>query len=131
MRKFSCVILSHLLAVLGLSAQQTTLPNLRSQPDKPAITTPAETPLPPFIDGIPTCGKESQPPQGTHRMGSGVRPPKPRFTPVAEFSDEARKMIKKQHIKDFQAVSLLRSNCQRGRQPRRHLHCETGRFQFG
>lgn len=41
-------------------------------------------------------------------MGSGVRPPKPRFTPVAEFSDEARKMIKKQHIKDFQAVSLLR-----------------------
>jgi TonB family protein len=107
MGKIWCGVVNLPLMMLAcsLSAQQATLPNVHSQSQ---ATTPTAPPLPPFIDGIPTCEADVQPAPGIHKVGSGVKPPRPRFTPEAEFSNESRKMIKKQHIKDFQALSLIR-----------------------
>lgn len=47
---------------------------------------------------------------GTYRIytvGGSVRPPKPTNEVSASFSNEARKMAKKMHLKNFQAISLV------------------------
>jgi protein TonB len=61
-------------------------------------------------DGVAACPAEtasSALPDGVHRPGKGVVPPRATRTPEAEFSDEARKYVKKHHIKGFRAVSIL------------------------
>ena len=45
--------------------------------------------------------------EGTYRVGGSVKPPRPTSQLAAEFSDEARKTIKKMHLKSFQAISLV------------------------
>jgi hypothetical protein len=56
------------------------------------------------------------PPSPVRDPGSGessagslikITPPKPLKQPEAEFPDESRRAIKKQHIKDFEAISIL------------------------
>ena len=47
-------------------------------------------------------------PDGVYRVGRGIQPPKPLNHVNASFSDEARKAIKKGHIKNFEAISLVR-----------------------
>jgi TonB family protein len=36
-----------------------------------------------------------------------VKPPKPKFTPEAEFTDEIRREFKRKHLEDFEATSLI------------------------
>lgn len=65
-------------------------------------------------DGVPTCSEELKSravPEGVYRVGGGVLPPAPTKTPEAKFSDESRKyarsVMKQQHIKRFEAKSLV------------------------
>jgi len=44
---------------------------------------------------------------GVYKVGGGVMPPRPTSTAEAEFSDSARKMIKKKHLHPFQATSVI------------------------
>jgi periplasmic protein TonB len=50
-------------------------------------------------------------PEGVYRVGGGVLPPIPAKTPAATFSDDGRKyarsLMKTQHIKRFEAKSLV------------------------
>jgi TonB family protein len=41
------------------------------------------------------------------KVGGSVKPPKPTHEIEATFSDEARKMARKKHLKSFQASSLV------------------------
>ena len=66
-------------------------------------------------DGVAACAVElrsSSVPGGAYRVGGGVLPPKPIETPEAAFSDEARqfgrKFMKDQHVKQFEAMSMIR-----------------------
>jgi TonB family protein len=43
----------------------------------------------------------------SHKADENVKPPKPIKMVNAYFSDEARSMAKKKHIKNFQAISLV------------------------
>lgn len=65
-------------------------------------------------DGVPSCPAEFKSrslPEGVYRVGGNVLPPIPTKTPEATFSDEARKfarsVMKTQHIKRFEANSLV------------------------
>jgi hypothetical protein len=77
--------------------------------DKPQPAAVSENPT--TIDGLPLCPAnwsfQSLP--GVYKVGPGVKPPYPTYTPEATFSNEARKMIYKQHQNwtEFQAVSVI------------------------
>ncbi|MGA2672663.1 MAG: energy transducer TonB [Terracidiphilus sp.] len=65
-------------------------------------------------DGVPSCPEEFKSrslPEGVYRVGGNVLPPIPTSNPEAKFSDEARKyarsVMKTQHIKRFEAKSLV------------------------
>jgi hypothetical protein len=70
-----------------------------------------ETQTPTSVDGVPTCESKALPDKvyraGVYRVGGGVDRPKPITMPEAKFSDEARALLKKQHIKKFEAVSIV------------------------
>jgi len=66
-------------------------------------------------DGVPSCSdavKSGSLPVGVSRVGGGLLSPVPIKTPEAKFSDEARKyarsVMKAQHLKRFEAKSLVR-----------------------
>lgn len=66
-------------------------------------------------DGVPSCSGGSQvgpPPEVVKRIGGGLLSPVAIKTPEAKFSDESRKyarsIIKAQHLKRFEAKSLVR-----------------------
>src|SRR5579863_3153240 len=42
-----------------------------------------------------------------NRLLNGLTQPKPTLSPAAEFSEKARKELKKKHIKSFDGVSIL------------------------
>jgi Gram-negative bacterial TonB protein C-terminal len=65
-----------------------------------------ETQTPTSVDGVPTCESKALPDK-VYRVGGGVEPPKPITMPQAEFSNEARALLKKQHIKKFEGVSIV------------------------
>jgi TonB family protein len=92
----------------GIQAQQTASP---AQPESQTVAiTPYKAMQTSSSDPVQACPEnfDSHPDvEGVHRIGGSVKPPKPTYQPEAEFSDEARKMIKKAHIKDFQAFSIL------------------------
>ena len=108
MRSFSFIFLLALAAVVS-SAQQ------------PATSDPG----PAFAKSAPPLSEDSQlsvneralacPPKaegqaeqpGVHKVGVSISPPRPLHQVAANFSNEARKAIRKQHLKDFHAVSLL------------------------
>jgi protein TonB len=103
------------LASVMLSAQQTA-PN-EDHPDKTQIESnqPNEQQLSVTTDGTPACSKEFELrtiPKGVYRVGGGVAPPKATKSPEAHFSDEARKearkFVKSHHLKNFEAVSIVR-----------------------
>jgi hypothetical protein len=61
-------------------------------------------------DGVATCPAEFKfrsVPNGVYRVGGNVLPPIPTKTSKPTFSDEARKFIKNQHIKKFEAISVV------------------------
>jgi TonB family protein len=94
MRLSVCLLLLALSAI-GICAQQ---PAPSSQPPEPSgpgqlPPCPAKWDFHPEIDGI-------------YRVAD-VKPPKATHSLDATFSDEARLLIKKQHIKNFEAVSLV------------------------
>jgi len=70
-----------------------------------------ETQTPTSIDGVPICETKTLPGKvyraGVYRLGGGVDQPKPITAPEPKFSAEARALIKKQHIKVFETVSLV------------------------
>ena len=84
------------------SAAQTQAQTVPRAPYKRAQTS--------FPDQVQTCPEkfDDRPEvDGIYRIGRGVTPPRATYQPNAEFSDEARQLIKKQHIKGFHAVSVL------------------------
>jgi hypothetical protein len=86
------------LCATAVWAQQVASP---SDP----VQAPTETQT---IDGVPTCPlKIKTLPNPIYRAVDAVEQPKPISTPEAKFSDEARIWFKKQHIKKFEAVSLV------------------------
>jgi hypothetical protein len=66
-------------------------------------------------DGVPLCSEQlkswSSLPKGVYRVGGKVLPPTPTKTPDPTFTDEARKyarnLMKTQHLKRFEAKSLV------------------------
>jgi len=103
------VVPSVFLVVAAWTQQQNASPapaQVQTIPISPAETTHGKhvTEPPPcpakFDDSLATDGIV-----GKDR--DGVTPPKPKYTPEAEFSDDARREIKKQGIKDFEGVSIL------------------------
>jgi Gram-negative bacterial TonB protein C-terminal len=61
-------------------------------------------------DGVAACSAEfkfKSVPNGVYRVGGRVLSPIPTKTPKPTFSDEARKFIKDQHIKKFEATSVV------------------------
>jgi TonB family protein len=58
--------------------------------------------MPPNADRRPSAEEES-----VYKVGGSVKPPKVTNHVAASFSDEARKMAKKKHLKSFQAISLI------------------------
>jgi TonB family protein len=92
----------------GLHAQQAASPSQSETQTVPV--TPYKPMQTSSTDEIPACPEkfEHHPEvDGIYKIGNGVTPPKATYDPEAEFSDEARKMIKKAHIRDFQAVSTV------------------------
>jgi TonB family protein len=106
---FMCALLA--LAVTGVRAQQGTPaagtgPVIEKSPAvvpyKPAQLSeadqiqacPAKIDLHPEVDGV-------------YKVGGDVKWPKPIHEVDATFSAEARKMIKMQHLKNFEAISLV------------------------
>ena len=96
------------LAATGVQAQQTAPP---AQPEtRIAPITPYKPIETSGTDEVQACPEKfDYRPEvdGIYKVGKGVTPPKATYNPNAEFSDEARKMIKKEHIKNFRAVSVL------------------------
>jgi protein TonB len=77
---------------------------------------PEERQLKTTADGFLSCPSDSsqmklKPRPGVYRVGGGVQPPKAVNSPSATFSDEARKearkYMRKQHLKTFEAVSIV------------------------
>ena len=70
-----------------------------------------KTQVPTTVDGIPVCETKPLPGKvyraGVYRVGGGVDRPKPINAPEAEFSNEARAALKKQHIKQFEGISAI------------------------
>jgi TonB family protein len=101
-----------LLALLAGSAwaqQEATAPR-QAQTTAPAFahSTPATGPDAGVPPACPAQYEDSLATNGiVGKDLTGVKPPKAKFMPAAQFSDEARKEIKKQHIKNFEAISLL------------------------
>ena len=90
------------------------------QPAPPADSGPAvQKPAPPAAathgqeqtnDDLPPCPArwEFHPEtDGIYKIGGDVKPPKPTRTAEAEFSNEAREMMQKQHLRTFGATSLI------------------------
>jgi protein TonB len=44
---------------------------------------------------------------GVYKVGDGIKPPRPLNSVLANFPDKARKMMKKEHLSNFQAISVL------------------------
>lgn len=97
------------IGCLLISAQDAASTN-----DKPTSVSPSKSLLSLTADGVPACTEEFKLhslPEGVYRVGGGVLPPAPIRTPQATFSDESRKyarsIMKTQHIKRFEAKSLV------------------------
>jgi hypothetical protein len=90
------------ICAIAVWAQQATI----HDPDQST-----ETQTPTRVDGVPVC--ESKPPPGkvyragVYGVGGGVNQPKPINMPEPKFSNEARAALKKQHIKQFEGVSIV------------------------
>jgi hypothetical protein len=99
---------SFFLAAAVWAQQPETKPTPPPPTVKLMLSTPATGPdvnVPPacpaqFDDSLATDGIVG-------KNETGVTHPKPKLTPPAEFSDEARREIKKQHIKNFEAISVI------------------------
>lgn len=113
------------LTSIVLSAQQTA-PN-EAYPDKTQIESNqhSEQQISVTVDGTPACSKEFElrtVQKGVYRVGGSVVPPKSTQSPAAHFSDEARKearkFVKSQHLKRFEAVSIVRLTVDADGQPR-------------
>ena len=104
---FSIMLLT--LTCLPIWAQQTASPIEQSK------STPASESAPRFTaDGVPMCTEQLKSrslPEGVYRVGGDVFPPIPAKAPEATFSDDGRKyarnVMKTQHIKRFEAKSLV------------------------
>jgi hypothetical protein len=97
---FGCVAF-HAQEAISTRDQSASVPPSKSSPSLTA-------------DGVPSCSEEMKfrsLPEGVYRVGGDVLPPVPTKTPEATFSDEGRKyarsVMKTQHIKKFEAKSLL------------------------
>jgi outer membrane biosynthesis protein TonB len=108
--KHLCLIVLFTLACSPIRAQQAATEIDQS---KSAQATASTTKL--TADGVPLCTEQLKwrsLPEGTYRVGGGVLPPIPTNTPEATFSNEGRKyarnVMKTQHIKRFEAKSLVR-----------------------
>ncbi len=93
--KLSTCLLFLALSANGIYAQQLPPPSQPPEPSGPGQLPPcpAKWDFHPEIDGI-------------YRVAD-VKPPKATHSLDPTFSDEARSMIKKQHIENFEAVSLV------------------------
>jgi TonB family protein len=98
------------LVCLMACAQQSTQPSVVDASQQvSANQSTSNAPLK-TADGALACPLDSKSkslPDGVYGVGGGVLPPTPIETPEAAVSDEALKFIKKQHIKWFQASSIL------------------------
>jgi TonB family protein len=81
---------------------QSATKNSQTNPDKETQLSEKDQILacPARIEAYPDA-------EGTYKVGGSVKPPRPTNQVTASFSDEARKMAKKMHIKSFQAVSTI------------------------
>jgi protein TonB len=104
----------YLLLALSLPdawAQQATTPAQPSLVDlKTVPAAQSQPPQPSEKNHVRACpGRFEFHPEldGIYKVGNGVEWPKPTHEVDAVFSDEARQMIKKAHLKAFGAVSLV------------------------
>jgi hypothetical protein len=104
---FLCLLFA--LACLPVRAQKAASVIEQSTSVQASNSSPQLT-----ADGVPSCPEEFKSrslPEGVHRVGDSVLPPIPTNTPEATFTDEARKfargVMKTQHIKRFEAKSLV------------------------
>ena len=108
MRHFSFILLLSFVAATTPAQQASTPPTgptfARSNPsgsqDAQSAGKAQALPCPPKVER-----QAGQP--AINKVESGILAPKPIHMAEAEFSKDARKMIRKQHLKDFQAISLL------------------------
>ena len=91
---------------VGLWAEAATPPQARAPEIAKSVTASGSN-----VSTPPTCPAEFNDSLQTDGIvgkdTDGVNRPKPKFQPAAEFSDQARKEIRKKHIKDFNAVSVV------------------------
>ena len=109
--KSAVLSFTFLAALSCTAAAQQPAPSIPPQAsdEKPATT----------ADGTPACGAsiaKSLPP-GVYRVGGSVSPPTPKHTPEATFSNEARNYYKQQHLKFFDAKSLVQLTVDEHRMP--------------
>lgn len=97
-----------ILAEAFLSAQHGHASGpLNAKPDKPSQEA---TPTLSAADKLLACPAGTSPdklPDGTYKVGGGAKAPKPLNSVETEFSEEARKMIRKAHLKGFNGVSMI------------------------
>ena len=110
-------ILLSLLVLICLSATAQQPAPLNTADASHQVSTNQDTSSVPLktADGVAACPAElkfKSLPDGVYRVGGGVLPPKLLKTPEATFSDEGRKFahqfMKDQHVKQFEAISLVR-----------------------
>jgi TonB family protein len=111
MRLVKCALMSLALTTTGVWAQQAAPPAQSTQTETKTVSaTPSQPPQTSSTDRIPACPAkwEFHPDvDGVYKVGGDVKPPKPMHSVEATFSDEARQMIRKLHLKTFEAVSLV------------------------
>jgi TonB family protein len=105
---FMCALLA--LAVTGVRAQQGAP---AAAPGPVFEKSPAVVPYKPAHASnkaaLQACPAkfEYRPEDGIYRVGGGIQPPILLNSVEVNFPDGLRKTIKKQHLKDFHAVSML------------------------
>ena len=92
-----------------IHGQQRVSETKESTSGQPAMSSASFT-----ADGVPSCPEEMKArslPEGIYRVGGNVLPPVTLKDPEATFSDEARRyarsIVKQQHLKRFEAKSLV------------------------
>lgn len=107
--KYLCVCLLLALPCAPIRAQQAA-----PVVDRPTTIQEGNSTTRLTADGVPSCLEESKSgslPEGVHRAVGDVTPPIPTKAPEATFSKEsrnyARSVMKAQHIKRFEAKSLV------------------------
>jgi TonB family protein len=101
----------HLFALISIGICATAVWGQQGAIPSNPVPASSETKTPTSVDGVPTCEAMALAGNvwraGVYRLGDGVDQPKPITVPEPEFSNEARAMLKKQHIKKFEAVSIV------------------------